>query len=89
MKKNQNFLPSFLLGVTAGAIVTVFLQGEKGQSIIRKAKAGIKDVSADLKTGIENMDDTLEKWVNRGRSIINELKGKGKDDMYDLEEIFS
>lgn len=89
MKDNQNFLPGFLLGIAAGAVVTIFLQGERGQSIIRNAKSGIKDVTEDLKNGIENIDDTLEKWVNKSRSIINELKGKKKTDIYDLDEIFS
>ncbi len=90
MKNNQKFLSGFLLGAAAGAIVTVFLQGEKGQQLVKTAKSGIKDAAEDLKDGIENIDNTLDKWIKKGRSLVAELKNKNtSEDIYDYEEIFS
>jgi len=90
MKNNQKFLSGFLLGAAAGAIVTTFLNGDKGQTVIHNFKNVVREATDDLKTGLENFDEKLEKWTNKGRSFIAELKGNNKkEDMYDLEEIFS
>lgn len=90
MKNNQRFLSGFLLGAAAGAVLTTFLQGEKGQSVLHNFKNVVREATDDLKTGIENFDEKLEKWTNKGRDFIAELKGsQKKEDLYDLEEIFS
>ncbi|UAY54225.1 YtxH domain-containing protein [Arachidicoccus terrestris] len=90
MKNNQKFLSGFLLGAAAGAIVTSFLNGDKGQTVIQNFKNVVREATDDLKTGLENFDEKLEKWTNKGRDFIADLKGSNKkEDMYDLEEIFS
>lgn len=90
MKNNQKFLSGFLLGAAAGAVITSFLQGDKGQTVIHNLKNVVREATDDLKTGLENFDEKLEKWTNKGRDFIADLKGNNKkEDMYDLEEIFS
>lgn len=90
MKNNQKFLSGFLLGAAAGAVLTSFLEGEKGQSVLHNLKSVVKEATEDMKTGIENFDEKLEKWTNKGRDFVAELKGNNKkEDLYDLEEIFS
>lgn len=90
MKNNQKFLSGFLLGAAAGAVVTVFLQSEKGQELIQTARTNIKDATAELKNGIENMDTTIENWINKGRNLIAEIRNRSNTkDVYDYEEIFS
>jgi len=91
MKNNQKFLSGFLLGAAAGAVATVFLQSEKGQELIQNARTGIKDATAELKNGIENMDSTIESWINKGRNLIAEIRSRSNNtkDVYDYEEIFS
>lgn len=90
MKNNQKFLSGFLLGAAAGAVVTVFLQSDKGQELIQNARTNIKDTTAELKNGIENIDTTIERWINRGRSLIADIRNRtNTKDVYDYEEIFS
>lgn len=90
MKNNHKFLSGFLLGAAAGAVLTSFLEGDKGQSVIQNLKNVVKEATEDLRTGIENFDEKLEKWTNKGRDFVAELKGNNKkEDLYDLEEIFS
>ena len=90
MKNNQKFLSGFMLGAAAGAVVTVFLQSDKGQELIQNARASIKDATAELKNGIENMDTTIESWINKGRNLIAEIRNRSNTkDVYDYEEIFS
>ena len=90
MKNKQKFLSGFLLGAAAGAIVTSFLQGDKGQTVVQNFKNAVREATDDLKTGLENFDEKLEKWTNKGRYFIADLKGNNKkEDLYDLEEIFS
>lgn len=90
MKNNQKFLSGFLLGAAAGAVVTVFLQSEKGQELIQNARTSIKDTTAELKNGIENLDTTIESWINKGRNLIAEIRNRSNTkDVYDYEEIFS
>lgn len=90
MKNDQKFLSGFVIGAAAGAVITTFLHGEKGQSVLRNLKNVVKEATEDLKTGIENFDEKLEKWTNKGRDFIAEFKnGTKKEDLYDLEEIFS
>lgn len=90
MKNNQKFLSGFLLGAAAGAVLTSFLEGEKGQSVLQNIKNVVREATEDLKTGVENFDEKLEKWTNKGRNFVAELKGNNKkEDLYDLEEIFS
>ncbi|MDE1193331.1 MAG: YtxH domain-containing protein [Arachidicoccus sp.] len=90
MKNNQKFLSGLLLGAAVGAVAAVFLQGEKGQELLSTAKKGIKDAASDLKNGIENIDNTFENWISKGRNLIAELKNKtNSEDIDDYEEIFS
>lgn len=90
MKNNHKFLSGFLLGAAAGAVLTAFLDGEKGQSVLQNLKNVVREATEDLKTGLENFDEKLEKWTNKGRDFVAELKGNNKkEDLYDLEEIFS
>ena len=79
-----------MLCAAAGAIVTSFLHGDKGQTVIHNFKNVVREATDDLKTGLENFDEKLEKWTNKGRDFIADIKGNNKkEDMYDLEEIFS
>lgn len=90
MKNNQKFLSGFLLGATAGAVVTMLLQSERGQELIQNAKVSIKDVTAELKSGIENIDTSVESLIKKGRQLIAELKNRNTtEEVYDYEEIFS
>ena len=90
MKNNQKFLSGFLLGAAAGAIVTSFLHGDKGQTVIHNFKNVVREATEDLKTGLDHFDEKLEKWTNKGRTLIADIKGNNKtEDLYDLEEIFS
>ncbi|ANI90137.1 hypothetical protein A9P82_13090 [Arachidicoccus ginsenosidimutans] len=90
MKDGQKFLSGFILGAAAGAVITTFLQGEKGKALVKNVKSNLKDAAGDLRESIENIDTTLEKWVNKGRSLIDEIRKKNnEEDVYDYEEIFS
>lgn len=90
MKNNQRFLSGLLIGAAAGAVITSFLHGDKGQVVIHNLRNVIREATDDLKSGIENFDEKLEKWTNKGRDFISEIKtGNKKEDLYDLEEIFS
>lgn len=90
MKNKQKFLSGFLLGAAAGAIVASFLHGDKGQVVIQNFKNVVREATDDLKSGLENFDEKLEKWTNKGRNFIADIKGNNKkEDLYDLEEIFS
>lgn len=92
MKNNQKFLTGLLIGAAAGAVVTAFLQSEKGKAFVNNAKTVVKDAAGDIKEsmGNLNLDETLSKIADKGRDILSNLKKKkSAEDLYSYEEIFS
>lgn len=90
MKDNTKFLTGLVIGAAAGSLVTIFLQGEKGQKLLRNVKDTAENAGEDLKDSLGRLQFTADHLLEKGKRFINDFTRKS-DDLEDIEldEIFS
>ena len=65
MSNNQKILGGLLLGAAAGVAVTIFLNSDKG-----------KEVLADAKARLNNLNIDFDKILARGKVFLDEMEAK-------------
>ncbi len=90
MKDNTKFLTGLLIGAAAGSLVTVFLQGEKGQKLLRSIKETAESTGEELKDGLGRIQYTTDNIFQKGKRFISDFTKKDGDvEDIELDEIFS
>ncbi len=79
MSDNQKFFAGLILGAAAGAIVTLFLQSDKGKDLVSKVKEKAGDVSDDLKSRVDDVDHKVTDLIDKGKQFVNDLKEKARE----------
>ncbi|BAV10332.1 YtxH-like protein [Filimonas lacunae] len=75
MTSNQKFLAGIVLGAAAGALVTLFLNSDKGKALLED----VKDIADDAKDNIAGMSDEVTELVKKGKKFVQDLGSQAKE----------
>lgn len=75
MTSNQKFLAGIVLGAAAGALVTIFLNSDKGKELLSE----VRDIADDAKDNIAGMTDEVSELVKKGKKFVQDLGQQAKE----------
>jgi len=64
---------AFAIGVAAGAVVALLYAPQSGEKTRRQLRRNIEDAGDYLKDAADNISDRAEKYVKRGREIVDDV----------------
>ncbi|MBB6143479.1 gas vesicle protein [Silvibacterium bohemicum] len=67
------FWAVFTVGVAAGAAVALIYAPQSGEKTRRQLRRGFEDAGDYLKDAAENLSDQAEKYVKRGKDIVDDV----------------
>jgi gas vesicle protein len=67
------FWAVFAVGVAAGAAVALIYAPQSGEKTRRQLRRGFEDASDYLKDAAETFGDQAEKYVKRGKGIVEDV----------------
>jgi gas vesicle protein len=67
------FWAVFSVGVAAGAAVALIYAPQSGEKTRKQLRRGLEDASDYLKDAAETISDHTEKYVKRGKDIVEDV----------------
>ncbi|GGH79720.1 gas vesicle protein [Filimonas zeae] len=75
MTSNQKFLAGIVLGAAAGALITMFLNSDKGKEILED----VRDIADEAKENLTDIGTEVSELVTRGKQFMQDLGNQAKE----------
>lgn len=75
MTSNQKFLAGIVLGAAAGALITMFLNSDKGKEILED----VRDIADEAKDNLTDIGSEVSDLVNKGKKFMQDLGNQAKE----------
>lgn len=75
MTSNQKFLAGIVLGAAAGALITMFLNSDKGKEILED----VRDIADEAKENLTDIGSEVSDLVNKGKKFMQDLGNQAKE----------
>lgn len=75
MTSNQKFLAGIVLGAAAGALITMFLNSDKGKEILED----VRDIADETKENLSNIGAEVSELVSKGKQFVQDLSAQAKE----------
>lgn len=75
MTSNQKFLAGIVLGAAAGALITMFLNSDKGKEILED----VRDIADETKENISDIGLEVTELVKKGKKFVQDLGAQAKE----------